>query len=60
VYFTIHETFKQNCYVLEENAPDLAKAIYALQDTFNLKEFDKFQQDALVALLVAAPIPTFR
>jgi hypothetical protein len=45
---------------LEENAPDLAKAIYALQDTFNLKEFDKFQQDALVALLVAAPIPTFR
>jgi len=44
---------------IEENAQDLAKAIYALQDTFNLEGFDKFQQDSIVALLVAAPIPTF-
>ncbi|KAM3586057.1 telomere binding protein [Umbelopsis sp. WA50703] len=44
---------------IEENAHELAKAIYALHDTFHLQKFDEYQQEAIVALMVAAPEPTY-
>ncbi|KAH8550646.1 telomere length regulation protein-domain-containing protein [Umbelopsis sp. PMI_123] len=45
---------------IEENAEDLTKTIFSLQDTFHLENFDQCQQDAIVALLVASPIPSFK